>query len=106
MEKNTELREVIAAIRELPAGGRAKKSAELNVISQNILHDDLGRFSDSTSYDYELDDTTRDRLIAHARQDAALACLTSSRAVQEARNARNIAYACLIILMVILYKVW
>jgi hypothetical protein len=106
MEKNTALHQDISAIRSISIGSEEKKRAELDALSKNILDYDLGRFSDSTSYDYELDDTTRDRLIAHARQDTALACLTASRAVQEARNARNIAYACLIILLAILYKVW
>ena len=39
-------------------------------IARNVLHEDLGHFGEPES-SYHLDEKTRDRLIAHARQDAA-----------------------------------
>lgn len=40
-----------------------------NAVARNILHEDLGYFGEPES-SYRLDEKTRDRLIAHARQDA------------------------------------
>ena len=43
-------------------------------ISQNVLHEELGRFPKSPPLAiYNLTEATRDRLIAHGRQDAAAA---------------------------------
>jgi hypothetical protein len=43
-------------------------------ISQNVLHQELGYFPKSPPRAaYEMSESTRDRLIAHARQDAAAA---------------------------------
>lgn len=42
--------------------------------SRNILHEDLGYIETVQTF-YHLDEATRDRLLAHARQDAALAVL-------------------------------
>ena len=69
---NDNLREVLYGIKELPASSKDKQIGVWNAISKNTLQDDLGRFSDSQNYDYDLDDATRDRLIAHTRQDTAL----------------------------------
>jgi len=70
--KNDDLRGVLNAIRDMPATAREKRSAILNARSRNILHDDLGEFTDSIEFNYYLDDPTRDRLIAHTRQDTAM----------------------------------
>ncbi len=43
--------------------------------SQNTLHVDLGYLKQDFPSVYDLDEETRDRLIAHTRQDAALACV-------------------------------
>lgn len=45
------------------------------VTAKNILHEELGRFTDEQPV-YFLDEETRDRLLAHARQDAAHAVLS------------------------------
>src|ERR1700682_2013588 len=41
-----------------------------HIVSRNVLASDLGRYSDPLPA-YHLDEDTRDRLLAHARQDAA-----------------------------------
>lgn len=56
--------------------------------ARNILHEELGRFEgDLTSYD--LDQQTRDRLIAHTRQDAAHAVLSVGSLSKEVRALRG-----------------
>jgi hypothetical protein len=48
------------------------------VVARSVLHEDLGRFK-GRLHAYNLNDDARDRLLAHARQDAAHAlCNTSS----------------------------
>jgi hypothetical protein len=42
------------------------------------LEGDLGQFTDQPPAYYDLDEPTRDRLLAHARQDAAHALLNTS----------------------------
>lgn len=51
--------------------GQSGEIVRSEVIARAMLDQDLGYHSDSPRHDYGLDDTTRDRLIAHARQDAA-----------------------------------
>jgi hypothetical protein len=46
--------------------------------AQITLDGDLGRFEDRAPFIYDLDDAARDRLIVHARQDAAHALLNTS----------------------------
>jgi len=70
--KNDDLRGMLNAVRDMPATAREKRSAILNARSKNILDDDLGKFTDSMAFSYYLDDPTRDRLIAHTRQDTAM----------------------------------
>ena len=48
-----------------------------NIYARNILHEELGYFGPVETR-YRLDTETRDRLIAHARQDAALASFAVS----------------------------
>jgi len=48
-------------------------------IGRNILREDLGEYKTDWLASYSLDEHTRDRLIAHARQDAAHAVLIASR---------------------------
>ncbi len=44
-----------------------------------ILHEDLGYLKKTWPTSYSLDEETRDRLIAHARQDAAHAVVNTTR---------------------------
>ncbi|MBY5317914.1 hypothetical protein GR210_27055 [Rhizobium leguminosarum] len=64
----------LQAIRSLGGNDQAFVDA---TIARNILHEDLGQFEGSLTT-YNLDDATRDRLIAHARQDAAHAVMSAS----------------------------
>lgn len=56
----------------------ARDGSILNsIVAKNVLHEDLGRF-DSFLPRYNLDEDTRDRLIVHARQDAAHAVINTA----------------------------
>ena len=56
---------------------RSTSELEINsVIARHTLHAELGYFSDP-QIGYGLDDSERDRLIAHGRQDAAYALLNT-----------------------------
>ena len=68
------LKHAMRAINSLPMSRRQRKKAGWSAFSKNVLHDELGYFSDSdeTNAIYNLSDQTRDRLIAHTRQDAAM----------------------------------
>ncbi len=74
--------------------------------ARNVLDDDLGRFDDSEKVDYELDQPTRDRLLAHSRQDVAMVYYALIEAKQEARTARIWSWLGLIVSLIVLYKVW
>ncbi|TAU55734.1 hypothetical protein ELI43_24355 [Rhizobium leguminosarum] len=77
-----DLKTRLGAIRAL--GGN--DPAEINAtIARNILHEDLGRFEGDQTI-YGLDQVKRDRLLAHARQDAALAVLGISTITNEVRG--------------------
>jgi uncharacterized membrane protein YccC len=66
-----------------------KDPSNLNSIAaRNILHEDLGRF-DTILHRYQLDDDTRNRLIAHVRQDAAHALLNTATLLQQVRALRR-----------------
>ena len=68
------LKQAMIGINSLPMSHRQRKEAGWSALSKNVLHDDLGYYSDSadTNAIYNLSDETRDRLIAHSRQDAAM----------------------------------
>ncbi|MDE8762622.1 hypothetical protein PZB21_25980 [Rhizobium sp. CBK13] len=73
MDKTTaeaDLKSRLTAIRSLGGKQREVDAA----IARNILHEELGQFTDPQQV-YHLDEATRDRLIAHGRQDAAHALL-------------------------------
>lgn len=78
----------------------------LEARARNVLEDDLGRFDDSGKVDYELDQPTRDRLLAHSRQDVAMVYYALIEAKQEARTARIWSWLSLIVSLIVLYKVW
>ena len=55
--------------------------------AQSVLHEDLGYFA-SKSAEYNLDQGTRDKLLSHARQDAAHAVYAASSTARELRRLR------------------
>jgi len=79
------------------------RAAQWEVKSKNILDDDLGSFEDSTRFDYDLDEASRDRLLAHARQDAAMAFYASADAHAEASSARLWSWLSFLVLLLILF---
>ena len=88
---NEDLESRLIAIRNLPFSEKEKQRAEWNAFSGNILNDDLGKFIDSTMFQYGLDEATRDRLIAHTRQDAAMAYAAASDTFHHAKSANKYA---------------
>jgi hypothetical protein len=65
--------------------GYPDQNADNALIAQNVLLEDLGHFGPNTPK-YSFDSETRDRLIAHARQDAAHALINTSTLLQEMQN--------------------
>jgi hypothetical protein len=79
-----DLRMRLRAIREI---GDDQGFADAT-IARNVLHEDLGYF-DAPLQTYNLDDATRDRLLVHARQDAAHAVITVGSLAKEMRKLRR-----------------
>jgi hypothetical protein len=71
-----------------------------SIIAKNVLHEDLGRF-DSFLQRYNLDEDTRDRLIAHARQDAAHALINTITLLEQIRALRHGIILALVFALVI-----
>lgn len=66
---------------------RQRTQAKWDLTAAHILQTDINDESEVNNV-YEFSEAQRDRLIAHARQDAAHAVIGVSDAFQEARNAR------------------
>ncbi|WP_159082458.1 hypothetical protein [Paragemmobacter aquarius] len=88
----------------------AKKLSD--ALGQNILHEDLGAFSDPLKRvePYRLDGDTKDRLIAHTRQDVAstYGLATQIMTFQEKlkgsiSSLRNLVWLCVCMQLVTLY---
>jgi hypothetical protein len=103
--KRDDLKASLDAINVVPSA-LPKRLQEWEVRARNILDDDLGLFDDSTCFNYDLDDTTRDRLIAHSRQDIAMVYYALVSAEAEARYARFLSWITLLVSLAVLYKVW
>lgn len=79
------LRSKLWAMRELGA-----TQAEIDAVTaQNVLHEDLGYYRTKTA-EYDLDQAHRDKLLAHARQDAAHAVYAGNSAEREVRKLRTL----------------
>lgn len=103
--RRDELKRDLASIRPIQ-GWLSVDQQEWEVRARNILDDDLGRFDDSGKVDYDLDQPTRDRLLAHSRQDVAMIYHALVKAEREARTARVLSWVGLIVSLIVLYKVW
>jgi hypothetical protein len=67
-----------------------KDPSSLNaIIARNILHEELGRFRERQR-NYSLDPETRNRLLVHARQDAAHTLLNTSSVLDQLRILRRL----------------
>jgi hypothetical protein len=93
-------RATVAANKDFRLGADAL-DAELG---RQILHGDLGNYRDQSGPDYYLDEDTRDRLIAHARQDAAHAVIVSTRTLKIARRLQWACVAIIALLLLILLR--
>ncbi|MCX7308848.1 MAG: hypothetical protein NTZ72_13270 [Afipia sp.] len=86
------LRIQLKMARDLKAPFSDPNATANQVTARNVLHDELGRFSD-IQREYDIDDATRDRLIVHTRHDAAHALLNTITLMKEVRRinqrARN-----------------
>ena len=66
-----------------------KDANALNLVAaRTVLQEDLGRFSGHLQV-YGLDDDTRDRLLAHARQDAAHALSNTATLLDQVKGLRR-----------------
>ena len=85
--------------------GRADRFQVLNEVARYSLDSDLG-VTDRRPFAYDFDETIRDRLIAHSRQDSALAALIAEDARKESRSAKRFSLLAVVLLAVLLWKVW
>ncbi|QND42398.1 hypothetical protein HB770_11755 [Rhizobium leguminosarum bv. viciae] len=72
--------------------GKVTQDAKEASFAQHILKEDLGELKNDWLAVYSLDEDTRDRLIAHARQDAALACASSANTKKEVKRLRRLVW--------------
>lgn len=66
-----------SSIAALKLVGKTGDSWRNHAVAQNTLQDELGEFPANFQSHYELDEATRDRLLAHTRQDSAHALLNT-----------------------------
>jgi hypothetical protein len=93
------LRMQLRAMKEIGANQEAFDAAT----ARNVLHEDLGYYR-SKSTEYALDEATRDKLLAHARQDAAHAVYAASTAARQVEKMRR-QVICLL-LLILAAMVW
>jgi hypothetical protein len=94
--------------RYTPPGVDLRKQMNLT-IAENALELDLGKFAD-TLPSYRIDQETRDRLIAHARRDAAEAVCSTRNLIDEIyrlkSEKRNLAITLWIAVAVYWFVQW
>jgi hypothetical protein len=78
----------IGAIRRTSLPGTDLNKEADRAIAENILEADLGEHADVQRV-YNLDQETRDRLLVHAREDAAIVLRYTSSLVDEVRALRK-----------------
>lgn len=70
-------------------------------VAKNELHEDLGRFKGRLRL-YHLDDDARDRLLAHARRDAAHALCNTVTSLDQLKTVRR---TMLVLIVLIIFGV-
>ncbi|QSY94827.1 hypothetical protein J2J97_02460 [Rhizobium bangladeshense] len=73
--------------------GRVSQDTIEATMARFVLKEDLCELKNDWLTNYGLDEDTRDRLIAHARQDAALAYYSSNNTKKEVRRLRFLVWA-------------
>jgi hypothetical protein len=100
------LRIAIKAIKEVEGGSPGAINA---ATARNVLHQDLGYFGEEPDT-YSLSEDTRDRLLAHARQDASHAVMNAHNAMQSAaaavRGTRLLTILLIICTAAIIWAIW
>lgn len=89
-------------------GGKVTPADTNAIIARSTLHGELGYLDDGTPTIYNLDEATRDRLIAHARQDASHALLNTIsllKAMQDGKWTPRLLLVCIALLIYIAYCV-
>jgi hypothetical protein len=91
----------------LPGGKWSPENYEAS-FGRNILHEDLDYIGDgSPKTVYSLDDDTRDRLIAHCRQDVAMSYAAISNLRKEMRNLRfQLSLSVLVIVGLLIFHIF
>jgi hypothetical protein len=110
------LRSELDAMAEWHAHGSDLTPQINEITARNVLRTDLGFYSDIPA-DYDLDEATRDRLIAHCRQDAAHAVIVAGDIFKAVKQLKSYvswlstwvewsSLICITLLGLILWRVW
>ena len=99
------LAEEVAWAREDQKSGMAPRGRIYlhNITAYRTLNQDLGLEQSKPVSTYDLDDETRDRLIAHARQDASLAVIVAASCEKEILRVRSLVIFMIGLLFIVLY---
>jgi hypothetical protein len=87
---------------ELGGRGYLAEDGTNIALGQNILREEIGYFGPWKGARYSFDEETRDRLLAHGRQDVASAFAMARSAFKEAHWARRVAARAVVLLWVML----
>lgn len=101
------LKEEIQCAKDLQRDGLAPKSRTYlqNVIAEYTLRQELGEEKVSVPFRvYDLSDETRDRLIAHTRQDVSLAAIIASQIERRLVRVERILIALFLLLSWVAWK--
>jgi hypothetical protein len=71
------------------------------LIARNILEAELGRFADPQP-EYNLDEATRNRLIAHGREDAVHVLMVALRLTSELKELKRLVWTLVVLFVVFL----
>ncbi|RUZ76916.1 hypothetical protein EN943_15660 [Mesorhizobium sp. M7A.F.Ca.US.006.01.1.1] len=99
----SDIKAALAAHKELV--GKPSVEQANGIVACSGLHGELGYLDDGVPTVYSLDEDTRDRLIVHARQDAAHALLNTISLLQLRRADRRLAVAGVLLLIYIAIRV-
>ena len=72
--------------------GKIKPEDYEHIFSKNTLDADLGLIGKEPLFSYDLDESTRDRLLAHSRQDIALTYVALIQTRKELRTMRTLMF--------------
>lgn len=104
-DKKTTFSEAMRAeknAQSLIAGGKWTPEMHEAAFGRNILHEDLEYIGDGFHTVYSLNDDVRDRLIAHSRQDIAMAYAAISNLKTEMRRLRTMLSIAILLIIALL----